>query len=200
MLVNALSVLLHELNQYVLQADGKPDETTRPARWGNVAQIDHPDTGTGLKNQLVLTVVNVEEERTLKNRDAAVRGAGGAVLYRNPPLSLNLYLLVTATHLNYETALKRISQVMTFFQGKRKFTFGNSPGAVPNPPPFAELSLSMDLLSLSFEEVNHLWGSLGGKQMPFAAYRGRLIVLRDVRVLDAGGEVREVEVIGRGSG
>ncbi len=200
MLVNALSVLLHELNGYIRQADSTLDDSARPAIWGNIAQLDHPVVSTSLENQLVLTAVNVEEESALKNRPGSVRETGGEVLYRNPPLHLNVYLLFTANYRNYETALKRLAQVMIFFQGKRKFTLANSPGAVSSPPPFAELSLTMDLLSLSFEEVNHLWGSLGGKQLPFAAYRGRLVVLRDERTLAAGGEIREVEIVGRGAG
>ena len=57
----------------------------------------------------------------------------------------------------------------------------------------------MDLLSLGFEEINHLWGSLGGKQLPSAVYRGRLVTLRDRRTLGTGGDVREIQVVGRGT-
>ena len=39
----------------------------------------------------------------------------------------------------------------------------------------------MDLLSLSFEEVNHLWGFLGTRQSPSAIFRGRLVVVSDQR-------------------
>ncbi len=88
--------------------------------------------------------------------------------------------------------------MLTFFQGKTRFTISNSPGAGQGLEPHTELSLTMELLSLSFEEVNHLWGSLGGKQLPFAAYRGRLVTLRDRRMLGAGGEITDIEVVGRG--
>jgi hypothetical protein len=197
MLVSALSLFLSQLNQYIHQADGSPAGTPSVAVWGNIAQLDNTETATALDNHLVLTLVNVEEEKTLKNSSTVSRDANGNVGYHNPPLHLNLFLLFTSNYRNYETALKRLSQTMAFFQGKQTFTLGNSPGTGQNATPFADLSLTMDLLSLSFEEVNHLWGSLGGKQMPFVAYRGRLITLRDRRLLDGGAPVREIDIIGR---
>ncbi len=195
MLVEAVSLLLAQLNQYLRQADGSPLDAAPTAIWGNIAQADHPEVATTLENRLVLTLVSVDEEATLKNGVAFSRDAGGGVLYQNRPLHLNLMLLFTANYRNYETALKRLAQVLTFFQGKQRFTFGNSPGA---PPALAELSLTMDLLSLSLEEINHLWGSLGGKELPFAVYRGRLVTVEDRRVLAGGGLIQEVEVVGVG--
>ena len=79
----------------------------------------------------------------------------------------------------------------------RKATRANSPGALPETP-IVDFSLAMDLLSLTFEEVNHLWGFLGAKQSPFALYRGRLVTLADMPVLDGGGIVQEIDLIGRG--
>ena len=76
--------------------------------------------------------------------------------------------------------MRRIAQVLTFFQGKNKFTPGNWPGVPPcRRRRSSDFSLSMDLLTLTFEEVNHLWGFLGAKEMPFALYRGRLVALAD---------------------
>jgi hypothetical protein len=56
----------------------------------------------------------------------------------------------------------------------------------------------MDLFSLSLEEMNHLWGSLGGKQLPYAMYRGRLVTVQDRRLLAGGGLIKEIEVLGVG--
>ncbi len=198
MLAEVLSFVVGELNQYLRLVDTTLDESSRAARLGNIAHIDHPEVGIGLSNHLVLTQVNVEEESSLKNQKAAHHEGTGDLVYRNPPLHLNLYLLFTANYSNYETALKRLGQVLTFFQGKRKFTSGNCPEASARLP-FAELSLTLDLLSLGLEEVNHLWGSLGGKQLPFAMYRGRLAVLQAERPLAGGAEIREIRIEGPGS-
>lgn len=195
MIAEALSVLLGQLNQYLDQLDGSASVDARPAVIGNVAQLDITEVSNALENHLVLTLVNVAEETTLKNGRNFTSRPNGVVDYHNTPLHVNLFLLFTANFRNYETSLKRLSQLMTFFQGKRTFTPINSPQK--NTGRLADFSLTLDLLSLNFEEVNHLWGSLGGKQLPFAAYEGRLITLQDDRVLEGGGYIREIEVNGR---
>lgn len=162
---------------------------------GNIAQLDISDIANELDNHVVLSLINVEEEATLKNGRTSAAGSGNGVSYFNPPLHINLFILWTANYRNYSTALTRLSQVMTFFQGKNKFTPGNSPGAGISS--LSDFSLTLEFLSLSLEEINHLWGSLGGKQLPFAAYRGRLISLNDQRLLDGGGLIQEVNIAGR---
>jgi hypothetical protein len=197
MLVEALAMLLKQLNDYISQVDvsaGAPDEAVS----GNIAQLDRPEVATELENHLVLSLVNIEEERALKNGPTAFTTGSGVVTYRNRPVHLNLSLLFTANYRTYGTALRRLSQVLTFFQGKQKFTFANSP--IPNLPQsgIIDFSLAMDLLSLSFEEVNHLWGFLGMKESPFALYRGRLVVIADQRVLDSGAPIQDLVVTSQG--
>ena len=177
-----MTLLLGQLNDYVAQVD-RSGGTPAQAVWGNIAQLDRTEVATELDNHIVLSLVILEEERALKNgRIAATLGAGD-VGYMNRPYHLNLFLLFTANYRDYGTALRRLAQVLTFFQGKQKFTFANSPG--PNLPRggIVEFSLAMDLLSLSFEEVNHLWGFLGTRQSPSAIFRGRLVVVSDQRCL-----------------
>lgn len=193
MMVEAITLLLRQLNGHIASIDAASTVQTQ-AVWGNIAQLDRPEIATDLENHLVLSLVNVEEERTLRNGRVTTDSGAQEVTYTNRPLHLNLFLLFTANYRNYETALKRLAQVLMFFQGKQRFTFGNSPGG---SAPIAELSLAMDLLSLTFEEANHLWGFLGGKQIPFALYRGRLIVVSDKRAIEGGGVVTDVDVIGR---
>ena len=196
MIVEAMTLLLRQLNDYIAQADGSAGAPVQ-AVWGNIAQLDRPEVATELDNHIVLSLVNLEEERALKNGRIAATSSTGDVGYRNRPVHLNLFLLFTANYRNYGTALRRLAQVLTFFQGKQKFTFANSPG--PNLPQagIADFSLAMDLLSLSFEEVNHLWGFLGTKQSPFAIYRGRLVVIADQRLLETGAMIQDIEVTSR---
>lgn len=199
MIVEAMALLLRQLNDYVAQTDRSTGAPVQ-AVWGNIAQLDCAEVATELDNHLVLSLVNLEEERALKNgRYVAALGAGD-VGNMNRPFHLNLFLLFTANYRNYGTALRRLTQVLMFFQGKQKFTFANSPG--PNPPQggIVEFSLAMDLLSLSFEEVNHLWGFLGTKQSPSAMFRGRLVVVTDQRVLETGRIIQDLEITAGGVG
>jgi hypothetical protein len=52
-----------------------------------------------------------------------------------------------------------------------------------------DLKFTMELFTLSFEQINHLWGSLGGRQMPFVMYKLRLVTISEHAV------VREVPLI-----
>ena len=63
-----------------------------------------------------------------------------------------------------------------------------------------DFSLSIDLLSLSFEEVNHLWGFLGARQGPSAIFRGRLVVVSDERLLETSAQIQDFDIVGRGIG
>jgi hypothetical protein len=193
MLVETVAMLLKQLNDYIAQIEGSGGSPGE-ALPGNIAQLDRAEVATELDNHLVLSLVNVEEERALKNGPTAFMTSAGDVVYRNRPVHLNLFLLFTANYRNYSTALRRLSQVLAFFQGKQKFTLANSP--TPNFPQsgIVDFSLAMDLLSLSFEEVNHLWGFLGTKESPFAIYRGRLVVISDQRVLEGGGVIQDIAV------
>ena len=194
-----MALLLRQLNDYIAQAEGSVGAPVQ-AVLGNIAQLDRPEVATDLDNHLVLTLVNLEEERAMKNGRVASVLASGDVGYMNRPFCLNLFLLFTANYRIYETALRRLAQVLTFFQGKQQFTFGNSPA--PNPPQggIVDFSLSVDLLSLSFEEVNHLWGFLGARQGPSAIFRGRLVVVSDQRLLETAARIQDLDVVGRGVG
>ena len=197
MMTDVLATVLRQLNEYLAQLDGMAGAANQ-ALVGNVSQLDKQEVATELDNHVVLTLVNIEEERTLKNGKTFLNTSAEEGVYRNRPVNLNLFLLFTANYRNYETALKRLAQVLSFFQGKQRFTAANSPAA-GLAPPITDFTLAMDLMSLTFEQVNHLWGFLGAKQSPSVLYRGRLVTLDDQRVLEGGGRIRDIEILGRGT-
>jgi hypothetical protein len=196
MIVEAMALLLRQLNDFIAQVDGSAGAPSQ-AVWGNIAQLDRQEIATELENHLVLSLVNLEEERALKNGQTAFNISTGDVVYRNRPIHLNLFLLFTANYRNYATGLRRLAQVLAFFQGKQKFTLSNSPGGPPAPSLITELSMTMDLLSLTLEEANHLWGFLGAKQSPFVIYRSRLVAISDQRVLEGGGRIQDINLTSR---
>ena len=146
---------------------------------GNIGRTDSEGVGAGdqllpLTDSIVLTLVRTEEDPSRKNQRnyranplAADNAAG--ILYRNPPVGLNLYVLITANHNNYATALTLLSNVIAVFQHRNKLT---DDGTVPWPSGtvYSNQTLKFNLLSPTFEEENHLWGMLGGKQIPSVLY------------------------------
>ncbi len=180
MLALAIDWLLHELNQVLIDPQGAGPAVVG----GNVAHLDAETADPPLTNKVVLTVVNLEEEKTLRNQvpyQESVQNGERTIEYRQPPAFLNAYLLFSASHTNYRNALRLLSDVLLFFQRRPVFTAQNSPGFAL-PPAQADARLVVELHSPSFEQANHLWGSLGGKQLPFVLYKCRLLKFEPVQV------------------
>ena len=194
MIAKSLLILSNQLNQY-MKIDDEVDPTSPDVvLLGNIALVENnPNNTNGTANNVLLSLVNIEEEKRLKNARNYSQN-GNQIEYANPPINLNLYLLFSASYNDYETALRRLSQVIEFFQGKKSFTYANSPspGILSTDPDIADLKMLMEIHTLNFEQINDLWGSLGGKQVPFVMYRARLFSLRSNRILSTGAEINEI--------
>ncbi len=184
----ALKLLRDELSNYVFQNKTPGDSITQDDIILHNISLMESDS-QDLNNKIVITLVNTEEESTLKNISNVVRTANG-IKYVEPPVFLNLYILISTTlgqdlQDAYEFALGRLSLVIQFFQAKKSFTIKNSPfTTISGDTNIAqenkdELKLNVELYTLTFEQINHLWGSLGGKQVPFAMYKVRLVSIKE---------------------
>jgi len=188
----AVNLILRELRSYLSErnvplSNDAPDFVVQ----GNIALADAPDLTPPIRERVVLSVVNIAEESTFKNAPHFER-VSNSTRYRNAPKYLNLFVLFSANYANYETALRRLSQVVTFFQGKNVFTLQDSPHESFVDDPIAEMRLIMELFSLTFEQVNYLWASLGGKQMPFVMYKVRLVRVQADRVTRQAPVIQEI--------
>ncbi|MEM9260257.1 MAG: DUF4255 domain-containing protein [Bacteroidota bacterium] len=177
---DAISDLLMTVRGY-LQTRLEEIQTTTLNRTllGNIGRSDVEGIGGNnethpLTDAIVLTLIRTEEDPTRKNQRnyranplAADNESG--ILYRNPPIGLNLYLLITANHNDYSVALRMMSRVIAIFQNRNRLT--DTPDVPwPSGGLYGEQSLKFSLLSPSFEEENHLWSMLGGRQLPSALY------------------------------
>lgn len=182
----ALQLLRNELSSYLSSKD--------PASViiDNIGLFE-TSAGSSLTDSIVITLVNVEEESTLKNQPALKRPFAGSATYENAPVYLNLYVLFTCNYSgnDYILALKRLSYVIRFLQGKNVFSASSSVtgSSLAIDDDLVDLRFTMELYTLTFEQINHLWGSLGGRQIPFAMYKLRLVTITERAV------VREVPLI-----
>jgi hypothetical protein len=60
-------------------------------------------------------------------------------------------------------------------------------------PDIIDLRFTMELYTLTFEQINHLWGSLGGRQIPFAMYKLRLVAITERAIVREVPLIEEVE-------
>ena len=188
MISDALKKLESVLQAYISAPPPPPELVDNtPVKVNNVAQIDATERANDLQDQIIITLVNIEEESSLKNGLHYRRTPVGGIEYENPPVYLNLYLLFTANFpTKYENALVGLGKIIRFFQGQNTFSI-NQNGE--------EIKLTLDLYTMTFEQINHLWGSLGGKQIPFVMYKARLVIINDRRRLGTGRVIEKVETI-----
>ena len=193
MIYQSMSLLKEELTAFI-QSLGSQE--TEPVLLGNIGLLE-TDEGKDLKEAIVMSLVNVEEESALKNMQRVARTEGDKIVYENPSVFLNLYLLFTANWPeNYDNAIKRLSTVIKFFQWRSTFTLDNSTvfaaKANLDDPDLQQFKLVVDMYTLTFEQINHLWGSLGGKQIPFVMYKVRLIKEKHRQPVRSGPPVEQI--------
>lgn len=188
MIDSALLLLRNELSAYIALKDASANVII-----DNIGMFE-TSNGDTLPNNIILTLVNIEEESTLKNQPPLRRPLGATAIYENTPVYLNLYVLFTCNYsgTDYPLALKRLGYIIRFIQGKTVFSTSTSVlSGLPDiqDPDIVDLKFTLELYTLTFEQINHLWGSLGGRQMPFVMYKLRLVAITESAV------VREVPLI-----
>ena len=192
MIARAILILRDELRTFI-EAKGDVANVTVD----NVGLFE-TSKGDTLTDNIIITLVNIEEESTLKNQPALKRPSMGNALYQNPPVYLNLYVLLTCNYSgdNYFLALRRLAYIIQFLQSKNSFSVASSvsgSGMDLSEAGITSLKFTMELYTLTFEQINHLWGSLGGRQMPFAMYKLRLVAITDNSILREVPLVEEIE-------
>lgn len=196
MISHALTIVRNELERHLGTFDGN----SLHAELGNIGDAASQAANGLLREKLLLSVVNIQEERTLKNGPTYVRDdVALRVRYQNPPTFLNLAVLVAATHANYGDALLALSRALTFFQFRNVFTpDGVDPNSIDEGAPvhdadrLVEFKLIFNLWSPTLEEVNDMWGMLGGRQFPFAIYSMRMLELKFQATQRESGLITEV--------
>ena len=186
MIFEVIQIISEQVNNY-LEEIGL-DKSVVPE---NIAFLEsqNEDIGTALKDGVALTLINLAEEATLKNfPNHTIENT--KTIYKNSIINLNLYLLFSANRDKYVNSLKDISKIIEFFQGKRLFTQANtiynrSSSAMSNVDNFR---FTVELYTPTFEELNYIWGTLGGKQLPSALYKVSMIQI-ERNIVQAEGQV-----------
>lgn len=172
MIYETLQIIKEQLEKYFSDIG-----LNRSIELQNISFIDNVnDDERGLNEKLILSLIRLEEEVTLKN-SSHIKINDNKSEYRNPPVHLNLYLLISANFKNYETSLITLSKSIEFFQGKKVFNASNTTYNRDNVAieVLNDFRFNLEIYSPSFEELNNIWGTLGGKQLPSVIYKIQLI-------------------------
>ena len=188
MIFEVLHIIASQVNNY-FDAQG----IGSPIVLENIAILDTADnTETDLPDSVALTLLNIEEESTLKNVPNTTT-INDEVVYKNPIVNINLYILFSANRDSYDTSLRDISKIIEFFQGKRVFTQANTIYNRNNVTLSAITNFKFiaDLYTPTFEEMNFVWGTLGGKQLPSVMYKISMLQIERNVVNAKGGLITE---------
>jgi hypothetical protein len=183
MLDVALKFLLAELNTYLMTRTGSDFGA---AQLGRI--VDDSGKWAIKEDHVGVALVNIEEERTVKVQVPEPQLVSGRQVLREPVLKVNLLLLFAANFKLYDVGLRYLSLVLTFFQSHPLFTRDRTPGLDPQIE-----RLAADLQSPGFEQLNQMWAFIGGKQLPSALYRVRLVLLQDFEPTQIGPPITQIE-------
>lgn len=190
MLFEIAQIITEQVNQY-LENSGLDKSVILE----NIAILDsQSENADNLTDKVALTLINFHEEATLKNFPNHTMEID-KVVYKNPIIHLNLFLLFSANRNSYTKSLKDISKIIEFFQGKKAFTQTNT---VYDRDSIAmsdikNFKFTIELYTPTFEELNFIWGTLGGRQLPSALYKLSILkVERKDSVVGEKGLITEI--------
>ncbi|OGQ94548.1 MAG: hypothetical protein A2521_05100 [Deltaproteobacteria bacterium RIFOXYD12_FULL_57_12] len=169
MLDIALQFLVDELNTCLTTKTGSDS-----VRVAMDKVVEHDGKYAFAAESLCASIINIEEDRIFKEHLPEYATINNQHVVLEPELRLNLYILIAANFKHYDQALKYISYVLTFFQAHPLFTSDEYPALTPTIG-----RLTMELQSLSFEQLNQVWAFVGGKQLPSVIYKVRMVALQD---------------------
>jgi hypothetical protein len=184
----ALKFLVAELNGFLFARTGAAGVADLSRVVDDTGKIAIPLGSIGI------ALVNIEEERVLKSHLPSTVLIDGRQVLLQPELKLNLTIIIAANFAKYEDALRQLSWVLTLFQAHPGFTRDWFPSLDPRIERF-----TVELSSLTFDQLNQLWSCNGGRQLPSAVYRLRLVAVQDIEPTAIQPPVTEVAAAVHGS-
>jgi hypothetical protein len=186
MLFETCQILANELNTYF---------SDDPVSIGNIANYSQDVSSNTSTGQILLTILNLKEITSLKNiPNYSIENQ--KVKYKNPKINLDIYLLCSVTQSAYDEALKKLGKIIEFFQGKNMFNQDNTPfereGDLSDVGDFC---FTVDLFTPTFEQLNYIWGTLGGKQYPAVIYKVSLLQIDRARITGDGNIITTIDKV-----
>jgi Pvc16 N-terminal domain len=141
-----------------------------------------------------ISLINVEEEKALKSQvPSVVKNEQGQYVRKEPDIKLNLYLLISAYHKNYEDGLKFLSRIVSFFQANHVFRHATGKPAPREDLPECVEMLITELFTPDFEQQNQIWGSLSMGYVPSVMYKIRMIIVDSAPAIIPVNPIKEIK-------
>ena len=189
-----LKTILEELSTRILTDEGVEIDIT------NIATLNDGDQFLASASPIVLSIVNIEEDKTLRNQSVYLNKTTDFVeRYEHPTKQLIVSLLFTSySHLTnkYLDGLDKLNNVIVFFQKNTSLYFKNAPLELIRYKIYQSKTdveqsqyskITFETVSLSMDQVNQMWSYLGSRYMPSILVKMRLIEIQNEK--DAPGDL-----------
>lgn len=150
------------------------DDLSPTVSIANIALLDNGDNDQN-DADIIISLVNIEEVRLARDQQYVVR-IGGDLLPKNPPVHFDLSLLFIAYGTAYANSLQNLQDIIAFFQKQSVFKAEDVPGLAED----GIERLTMEMVTLSLEQLQQLWSMLGGKYRPSVLYKMRMLTIDSV--------------------
>ena len=112
-------------------------------------------------DEITISLLRIEEETSRKPQNVYhyIKDEDKVIKKANPDVCLNLYVLIVSHAQNYETALLEISKVIYWMNS------------------FQSTDCLVELHTLSAEQNNSLWQTLGTEIKPAVVYKVRMLTI-----------------------
>ncbi len=173
----------------------------------NVATLNDGDEFLETKSSIVLSVVNIQEDKTLKNQSIyTVKKEDKTVeTVAHPPQFLNVSLLFTSyskEQSKYLDGLEKLQNIIEYFQINNSFYYENTTKVLITYFTYKDLDeveqknhskITLLSVSLSMEQLNQMWSYLGSKYMPSVLFEMRVLPIQK-NVIAIKKPIEEIEV------
>ena len=148
-----------------------------------LAEIGYVGNGAEEKsNKVVVSLFSIERE-TSGGISPTMQRSSEVFTRTFPPVMLNLNVVIAAVYeeRRYGESLFVLSDTLRFIQCTPRFTIDN-------------VNYTIEVLSLSTQELNNVWTLLGGHHYPSVICKIRRLVI-DAKEINTGGSVAESPIV-----
>tara|TARA_R110002072_G_scaffold140286_1_gene284458 strand:+ start:394705 stop:395367 length:663 start_codon:yes stop_codon:yes gene_type:complete len=187
------AVLIHlrdSLNQYFKNLHGFDEHTVV------ISNIVDQNGASWLEveNKIVISLLSIGEEPSMKNNSSRVGAFDGSGFQsKNSILYLNMHVMFCVNFRNkkYLEGLNFLSHIISFYHRNRLIESRSIPGFSKKMQ-----KISMELCTFSYDNMSHIWSSIGAKLMPSSIYKISLIPIDDspmtgyIPAIKSSGEIK----------
>jgi len=173
----------------------------------NIATLNDGDEFLETKSSIVLSVVNIQEDKTLKNQSVYnVKKIDKTVeIVAHPPQYLNISLLFTSyskEQTKYLDGLEKLQNIIEYFQINNSFYFENITKTLITYFSYKNLTaaqkenyskITLMSVSLTMEQLNQMWSYLGSKYMPSILFEMRVLPIQK-NAIEVKKAIEEIEI------